>query len=654
MLFFPVLLFEMVNLHRVGCILYPYPTETRQVQNLDGLWWFVAEERNSIGYGLLNKWFELDLSLFRNASRIAVPASYNDQVENGTFRRHVGYVWYQRSFFIDPNWEKQEKELLLRFGSVNYDAEVWINGVSVVHHIGGHLPFEVSIKKHVCSWKVNVITVAVNNTLSYWTIPQAEFSYKNNSNLLFTICNKYIIMLDNDNSPKNYRYPEGYFEQKMLFDFFNYAGIHRSVILYIVPCQYIRNVAIRTNFEGTTGYVNYSIDTMIGVANLANLLSVDVSISSYFGDIVARGFNFRGTLQVQNVILWWPRFMSSYAGYLYTLTVILRYNGSVADIYRIPFGIRTVEVSGSKFLINHKPFYFFGFGMHEDSEIRGRGYDASVMVKDFNLLLWSHANSFRTSHYPYSEERMQEADRLGLVVIEEVPAVGLRYFDKGVLELHRQILQETSVVMWSLANEPSIKNAAAVNHFIELINFAKTLDTTRPVTIVYGQSEWYSEETGRIYAKYVDVLCLNRYYGWYRAASEPNLIQKQLSFELKKWYETFSRPILMTEYGAEAIDGLSHEPPVMFSIQYQLEILEAHHSVFDELKEQFLIGEMVWNFADFMTDDSLTRVVGNHKGVFHRNRQPKLSAYLMQKRYKKLAENFLNATDVIIIDQQII
>ncbi|XP_003379599.1 beta-glucuronidase [Trichinella spiralis] len=593
MLFFPVLLFEIVNLHHVGCILYPYPTETRQVQNLDGLWWFVAEERNSIGYGLLNKWFELDLSLFRNASRIAVPASYNDQVENGTFRRHVGYVWYQRSFFIDANWEKQEKELLLRFGSVNYDAEVWINGVSVVHHIGGHLPFEVSIKKH----------------------------------------------------PKNYRYPEGYFEQKMLFDFFNYAGIHRSVILYIVPCQYIRNIAIRTNFEGTTGYVNYSIDTMIGVANSANLLSVDVSISSYFGDIVARGFNFRGTLQVQNVILWWPRFMSSYAGYLYTLTVILRYNGSVADIYRIPFGIRTVEVSGSKFLINHKPFYFFGFGMHEDSEIKGRGYDASVMVKDFNLLLWSHANSFRTSHYPYSEERMQEADRLGLVVVEEVPAVGLRYFDKGVLELHRQILQET---VERDENHPArifqiitiFKSTSTCYLFPELINFAKTLDTTRPVTIVYGQSEWYSEETGRICAKYVDVLCLNRYYGWYRATSEPNLIQKQLSFELKKWYETFSRPILMTEYGAEAIDGLSHEPPVMFSIQYQLEILEAHHSVFDELKEQFLIA--------------LTRVVGNHKGVFHRNRQPKLSAYLMQKRYKKLAENLLNVTDVIIIDQQII
>ncbi|KRZ02522.1 Beta-glucuronidase [Trichinella zimbabwensis] len=287
MLFFLLLLlYEMVNLHRVGCILYPFPSETRQVQSLDGLWWFVAEERNSIGYGLLNKWFQLDLSLFQNASRIAVPASYNDQVENDTLRRHVGYVWYQKSFFVDADWEKQEKELLLRFGSVNYDAEVWINGVSVVHHIGGHLPFEVSIKKHVCFWKVNVVTVAVNNTLSYWTIPQAEFSYKNNSNL------------------------------KMLFDFFNYAGIHRSVILYIVPCQYIRNIAIHTNFEGTTGFVNYSIDTKIGVANSANLLSVDVSISSCFGDIVARGFNFRGTLEVQDVILWWPRFMSSYAGYL--------------------------------------------------------------------------------------------------------------------------------------------------------------------------------------------------------------------------------------------------------------------------------------------------------------------------------------------------
>ena len=48
------------------------------------------------------------------------------------------------------------------------------------------------------------------------------------------------------------------------------------------------------------------------------------------------------------------------------------------------------------------------------------------MMKDMNMLLWLGANSFRTSHYPYAEELMDLCDKLGVVVIDEVPAVGLK------------------------------------------------------------------------------------------------------------------------------------------------------------------------------------------------------------------------------------
>ncbi|MCZ9990335.1 hypothetical protein OFQ66_10950 [Brachyspira hyodysenteriae] len=89
------------------------------------------------------------------------------------------------------------------------------------------------------------------------------------------------------------------------------------------------------------------------------------------------------------------------------------------------FGIRTVKVEGTKFLINGKPFYFTGFGKHEDSEIAGRGYNPPVIKRDFELIKWVGANSFRTSHYPYSEEIMQAADREGIVIIDEVAAVGM-------------------------------------------------------------------------------------------------------------------------------------------------------------------------------------------------------------------------------------
>lgn len=52
-----------------------------------------------------------------------------------------------------------------------------------------------------------------------------------------------------------------------------------------------------------------------------------------------------------------------------------------------------------------------GFGRHEDSIINGRGENPAVIKRDYELMKWVNANSFRTSHYPYSEENLRMADR---------------------------------------------------------------------------------------------------------------------------------------------------------------------------------------------------------------------------------------------------
>ena len=100
-------------------------------------------------------------------------------------------------------------------------------------------------------------------------------------------------------------------------------------------------------------------------------------------------------------------------------------DGAVVDRYTLPVGIRTVRVEGTQFLINDEPFYFRGFGKHEDLNVHGRGHDDAAMLHDFSLLAWIGANSFRTSHYPYAEEVLEQADRQGIVVIDETAAVGL-------------------------------------------------------------------------------------------------------------------------------------------------------------------------------------------------------------------------------------
>jgi hypothetical protein len=81
------------------------------------------------------------------------------------------------------------------------------------------------------------------------------------------------------------------------------------------------------------------------------------------------------------------------------------------------------------------------------------------------------------------------------------------------------------------------------------------------------------------------------------------------------------------------------EPAITFSEQYQIEVLEQAHRAIDTLRrEKLLTGEMLWNFADFMTAASRSRPFGNHKGVLTRDRQPKMAAYSMKKRYAKLGE----------------
>jgi beta-glucuronidase len=128
------------------------------------------------------------------------------------------------------------------------------------------------------------------------------------------------------------------------------------------------------------------------------------------------------------------------------------------------------------------------------------------MVRDFALLEWAGANSFRTSHYPYAEEILDYADRQGLLVIDEAPAVGLHLSlghmgDPGartfgpdaigeaaavahlaaVRDLISRDRNHPSVIAWSIANEPDTSKPAARDYFSPLVAAVRKLDPTRPV-----------------------------------------------------------------------------------------------------------------------------------------------------------------------------
>jgi beta-glucuronidase len=313
-------------------------------------------------------------------------------------------------------------------------------------------------------------------------------------------------------------------------------------------------------------------------------------------------------------------------------------------------------VDGTRFLINGEPFYFTGFGKHEDLAVIGKGHNDAFMVHDFELLRWIGANSFRTSHYPYAEAVLDYADRQGIVVIDETAAVGMNMglgggifgqqgyatfspetINERTQEVHAQAIRELvardknhpSVVLWSIANEPESHTEAAEQYFRPLFDLTRQLDPTRPVGFVNEVLASY----GRCrVSQFGDVLMLNRYYGWYLHTGDLEAAEVAWEEELKGWASE-GKPIIITEYGADTYPGLHSLIPQPWTEEYQVELLDMYHRVFDRIDA--VVGEHVWAFADFATASGIVRVGGNKKGVFTRDRQPKSAAHTLRRRWRK-------------------
>src|SRR5699024_1989297 len=141
---------------------------------------------------------------------------------------------------------------------------------------------------------------------------------------------------------------------------------------------------VTTDLDGPTGIVRFEVAAAGTAAGEARVVLRDAE-----GAEVARADGPAGEITVEDARLWRPG-----EGYLYELTVELGEEGAPSYSYSLPVGIRTVEVDGTRFLINGEPFYFRGFGKHEDSAVRGKAHDDVLMVHDFALMDWIGANSF--------------------------------------------------------------------------------------------------------------------------------------------------------------------------------------------------------------------------------------------------------------------
>ncbi|CAH1376182.1 unnamed protein product [Tenebrio molitor] len=539
-----------------------------------------------------------------------VPSSYNDIGTDGFgLRDHVGPVWYQRSFIVPTSWSG--RRVWIRFSAANYAADVWINGEAAVSHSMGHLPFQAEVTSLVNYESQNTITVSVDNTLTNTTLPEGSTK----------------------------KLSSGRLKQEHTFDYINYAGIDRPVVLYTTPSTYIDDITVVTDIDGTNGFVNYTV-TVEG----SDEVTVRVGLVDKDGNEVATDTVLEGSLFIPDANLWWPYLMDPNPGYMYSLEVQLAYtSGTILDKYEQPVGIRTIFWDSDSVKINNRSIYLRGFGSHEDSNIRGTGLDLPHIIRDHNLIKWLGANAYRTSNYPYAEEIMDLADQLGIMIINECPAVSISNLGGDSLENHKQYLTEMynrdknkpSVIMWSAGSEPRNSDKQTTDdHFREVFEHIHSLDNTRPVTVI-NFNGLHDNQGG----EYIDIIGLNYFTGWFVDNGELDVVVNNVLKRVRQLRSDFNKPVMITQYGADSLEGLHMLPSFTWTEEYQSELIRLHFQAFDQLRsEDYFIGEMIWCFADFKTDQGVDRLGGNKEGIFTRDREPKASAHLVRKRYWALAE----------------
>ncbi len=590
-------------------MLYPIQNDVRNRLDLSGIWDFQTDPDE---VGVQNEWF----NGLGESRPIAVPGSWNEQYED--IFNYLGLAWYVRRTYVPSSWQGQR--VFIRVGSANYFGTVYVNGEQVGTHEGGHLPFAFEITNMVKWDAENVIAISVENELKPTRVPSGNMSSAISGFASFP---------------------------RTTFDFFPFAGIHRPVVLYTVPHTYIENVTVVTTIAGANGTVHVTARLNESVTTEATVHlkggDTDVQASLSFKDGVAEA-----ELSVPNA-----RFWSDTDPYLYDLTI-----QTDSDRYTLKVGIRTIAVQGGQIMLNGQPVKLNGYGRHEDFIASGKGLNLPLMVKDYQLMRWTGANSYRTSHYPYSEEEMQMADREGFLIIDEIPAVSLQFEnDENIAARLQMCLQQidelvardknhASVLMWCVANEPMPRtlNLAGTGEtggkdtgeaegkaMLEtLLARARELDPTRLVTIVTlmgGPTSWMEK---------CDVICMNRYWGWYVMGGELDKAFTALEQELDRVWAQWHKPIIMTEFGADTMAGMHGHPAVMWTEEYQAEYIRGHLEVAG--RKEYVAGMQVWNFADFAAVQSIMRVGGlNMKGIFTRTRTPKMAAHVLREFWVKRA-----------------
>jgi beta-glucuronidase len=464
-------------------------------------------------------------------------------------RHYQGLVWYQKRFDAAP---KAGERQFLRFGAVNYTADVWLNGTRLGRHEGGFTPFAFEVTG-LLRPEGNRLVVGVDSQHGALSIPP------------------------------------------VVTDWENYGGITRPVRLISVPETYVDDAWVRLEGRDTVA-VDLGLAGPDAADRIVRFRIAELGIERTV-ETDAAGRARLALALPRRARLWSPD-----TPVLYDVEI-----EAGQDRWRDRVGFRTIETDGPRILLNGEPIFLAGISVHEEE--LGANPSRNMTTEAARELLGLakeglNGNFVRLAHYPHAETMLRAADELGLIVWSEIPVYWRVAFDSPVaLEKARRMLAEmilrdrnrASIGLWSVGNETPVSDAR--NAFLsQLAADARALDPSRLVTAALLTAR---EDDGGVPVKTMtdplaatlDVMSINTYEGWYGG----DRLEELFRFE---WRLPQDKPLLFSEVGAGARAGL-HQPdrPAKFSEEYQAEYYRQTLAMLARIPN--LVGLSPWILKDF-------------------------------------------------------
>jgi beta-glucuronidase len=518
---------------------------------------------------------------FEGGPVLHVPGDFNTQLQELT--NAEGTVWYKKTF----NYKKQQnKRLFLHFGAVNYLATVYLNGKETGKHEGGFTPFQFELTKDVKEGE-NTIVVRVNNQRQKDGLPGPGY------------------------------------------DWFNYGGITREVNLVETGETYIEDYSIqlkRQSFNEVLGWVK--LNGSQGRQNV-RILIPELKI-----DYLARA-NGDGLAPVKfssKFRLWTPKDPKLY-------TVFIQ---SASDTVTDEIGFRTIEASGKNILLNGKPIFLKGVNIHEETLNKpSRAWSENDAMIMLNLAKETGCNMVRLAHYPHNEHMVKLAEKMGIMVWNEIPAYQHIEFASptmpGKLEIMmKEMIQRDrnrcGVIIWSLSNETYASTPNRNQALKELAAKCHSEDSTRLVASVIN-NQGYEHNTVNVWDslyQYYDVIAVNEYLGWY--------VPWQGNPADTKWKIIYNKPVIISEFGGEAKYGSNFGPKDeanSWSEEYQEQIYKDQVTMFAHIPN--LAGVCPWILFDYRSSGRMhpQKQNGyNRKGLMSEYGEKKKAWYVLKSYYE--------------------